>query len=62
MKTLSIQISDAEAQELLTKRTAAQWRQWLKDVVKFELQDIRKTAAVNAVTQPDDTAWTATLV
>ena len=64
-KTLSIQIPDAIVTELLTKRTESEWKQFLVDVMKVELRDIRTKVAEEAkpaVSQPADKDFTADLV
>lgn len=65
MKTLSISVPDAVATELLTKRTAAEWKQFLVDVIANELRDIRRKvveAATPAIVEPDTSIFTTNLV
>lgn len=64
-KTLSLSIPDALAVELLTKRTAAEWKGFLIQVMTDELRDIRRNAAEKAkpaVVEPDTSGMVATLV
>ena len=65
MKTLSISVPDAVATELLTKRTAAEWKQFLVDVIANELRDIRRKvveASTPAIVEPDTSTFTTGLV
>ena len=63
-KTLSIQIPDDIVTELMTKRTGAEWKQFLVDVMKNELQGIRAKVSEDAkpsVVQPEDSDFTPNL-
>lgn len=64
-KTLSVTVPDAVATELLTKRNAAEWKQFLIDVLANELRDVRRKAAEAAkpaVVEPDTSTFSASLV